>query len=98
MANRPDSTLELEADWFEPTFLSLNRLLVYGSAAVAEAAGAAYSACWSWGTRAGVGIDLNGTLIDGRHWEGTYNNLEAALLHAIRGDLQIPGGRLTIIP
>jgi hypothetical protein len=76
----------------------LNRLLVYGSAALAEAAGAAYSACWSWGTRVGEGLNVNGTLVDSQHWEGQYNNLEAALLHAIRDDLQIPGGRLTIIP
>jgi hypothetical protein len=97
-ATRLDPPHPLQADWFEPTFLSLNRLLIFGSAAVAEAAGAAYSACWSWGTRQGEGINLNGTLIDSQHWEGLYNNLEAALLHAIRDDLLIPGGRLTVIP
>jgi hypothetical protein len=97
-STRSDPPTELHPDWFEPTFLSLNRLLVFGSAAVAEAAGAAYSACWSWGTRQGIGLNLAGEVIDSHYWEGTYNNLEAALLHAIRDDLQIPGGRLTVIP
>jgi hypothetical protein len=92
-ASGPSAEPELEPDWWEPSFALLNRLIIYGTPAVAEAAGAAYACARALGDRTRIGVVGGGYQ---QMWD-TYGQLENDLLHRIREDLQIPGGRLTVV-
>jgi hypothetical protein len=87
----PDAVID--PDWWQPSFALLNRLIIYGTPTVAEAAGAAYACIRSWGEKAPRGMSE----ANYRQMGNTCQQLENDLLHRIREDLQIPGGRLTVV-
>jgi hypothetical protein len=86
---------ELPFDWQSTTFAKLQRLSIYATPAVAEAASTAYSAAWRWGHTAKHG-DLDDPEFHQRQEE--YDAAEIQLLMLIREDLSIPGGALTGVP
>lgn len=83
----------LPDDWWRPAFDSLNQLIVYGTSTVAEAAGAAYACARVMGDE----LRLKGRSERCKALGIKYGELESDLLHKIREDMQIPGGRLTVV-
>ena len=77
-----------------PTAATLQFHNMYGSPIVAEAAGAARTSPHTHRAKSRWG-KLDNNLHAG---EAAYDEVEANLLHRLREDLQIPGGRLTIVP
>lgn len=86
---------ELPFDWHMEAFAALQRVAIYGTHAVTEAANTAYGKAWSWG-HYGKYDDPD----DEKFFElqESYDDAEVELLMQIREDLAIPGGELTVIP
>jgi hypothetical protein len=86
-----DHGLGLRADqelseWERPTFKKLERLRVYATPAVADAASVACTTAWRWGHETTYG-QLDEIYYRRRD---EYNKAEVVLLAAIRRDLAIP--------
>jgi hypothetical protein len=86
---------ELPPDWQSAAFRKLQRLSLYATPTVAEAASRAYNAAWRWGHE--IKYDDPD---DPRFYElqDVYDTCEVAVLFAMRVDLSIPGGNLTGVP
>jgi hypothetical protein len=86
---------ELPFDWHMEAFATLQRVAIYGTPAVAEAANAAYGKAWSWGQYGKYDDPDDENFF---RFQEAYNEAEIELLMRIRDDLAIPGGQLTVIP
>lgn len=83
---------ELPFDWNFSTYQKLQRLELYADRLVADAASQAYSAAWTWGTHTKHDDPDHA---DFHVYQERYDQLEPALLTAIRQGLSISNADLT---
>lgn len=86
---------ELPWDWQSPTFRKLQRLSLYATPKVAEAASDAYNAAFRWGSQIKHDDPDDPAFSE---LQELYDAAEVEVLFAIRDDLSIPGGQLSGVP
>lgn len=86
---------EIPEGWQTDTFRKLQRMSLYATPPVVDAASRAYDAAWRWGHETphdDPDSDRFGEL------QELYDAAEIQALFAIRADLSIPGGELRSVP
>ena len=88
-----DSAPELPFDWNADAATKLNRLALYASRRLYDAAATAYDAAWNWGTNIQHGRPNTAVFLSN---QANFDDAEYDLLRLLRQALSIPEGNLSL--